>query len=76
MPTGPRGERRPADVIGGSVIVARLSFGGISEPLKEPSGKDRSGKVGGAARAKTLTSKGRPDIARNAANRRWITNHV
>ena len=71
MPTGPRRERRPADVIGGAIMVARLSVGDITEPLKEPSGKVRSGKAGGSARAVKLTTDERRKIAKKAAGARW-----
>jgi len=76
MPTGPRGERRPADVIGGAIMVARLSIGDMQEALKEPSAKVRSGKVGGPARAATLTPDERRDIARRAAAKRWGSKDV
>jgi hypothetical protein len=29
MPRGPKGERRPADVIGAAVVVAKLATGAI-----------------------------------------------
>ena len=71
MPTGPRGERRPADVIGCAVAVARLSVGDASEPTKEPSGRVRSGRAGAKARSEALTADQRRDIARKAAATRW-----
>jgi hypothetical protein len=37
MPKGPRGERRPADMIGAAITVARISVGDVSEPLRAPS---------------------------------------
>ena len=43
MPRGPRGEKRPADVIGNAVHVMRIATGEIEEIL--PSGRVRSGKV-------------------------------
>jgi hypothetical protein len=30
MPTGPRGERRPADVIGATIMVAKIATGEIA----------------------------------------------
>jgi len=33
MPRGPKGEKRPADVIGAAVMVARLSVGDLQEEL-------------------------------------------
>jgi hypothetical protein len=32
MPRGPRGEKRPADVIGAAVMVAKIATGEIEEP--------------------------------------------
>ena len=50
MPRGPKGERRPADVVGCAVTVAKIATGEIEEELeaKQP------GKVnGGKARAES-----------------------
>ena len=71
MPKGPRGERRPANVIGGAIMVARLSVGDIQEQLKEPSGKVRSGYAGAKARTENLSAEKRQEIARKAAGARW-----
>jgi hypothetical protein len=71
MPTGPKGEKRPADVIGGAVMVARIAVGEISDDMPSKSGRVRSGKAGGHARAKKLSSEDRSSIARKAANKRW-----
>jgi hypothetical protein len=71
MPKGPRGEQRPADVIGCAVAVARISVGEEDDAVRPPSGRTRSGKAGGLARAKALTQTQRQVIAKNAANRRW-----
>lgn len=71
MPTGPRGERRPADVIGCAVAVARLSVGDTSEAIKEPSGRVRSGHAGATARKENLTTAQRQTIAKKAAAARW-----
>ena len=71
MASGPRGEKRPADVIGCAVAVARLSVGEGTETTKTPSGKVRSGCAGGAARANLLTSEQRQKIAKKAALARW-----
>ena len=38
MPRGPKGEKRPADVIGNAVHVMRIATGEVEEaPLKEGS---------------------------------------
>jgi hypothetical protein len=71
MPRGPSGEKRPADVIGAAVRVARISVGDEPELLREPSGKVRSGRAGAKARTEALTPEQRRDIARKAAGVRW-----
>jgi hypothetical protein len=42
MPRGPKGERRPADVIGNAVHVMRIATGQIEDeiPTPESEGKD------------------------------------
>lgn len=54
MPTGPRGERRPADVIGAAVMVAKIAVGEIVEDSKSKSRRVRSGHAGARSRGKTL----------------------
>ena len=71
MPTGPNGQRRPADVIGGAIMVARLATGEITETTKAKSGKTRSGKAGAQARAEKLSPEARSEIAKKAADARW-----
>jgi len=75
MPTGPKGERRPADVIGNAVKVMRIATGEESEDLPADDGKDPAakalGKKGGAARAKSMTPERRAEIAKLAAQKRW-----
>ena len=69
MPKGPRGEKRPADVIGNAVKVMRIATGEEEEKL--PSNKRKSGIAGSAARAKTLSKTRRQEIAKKAAKARW-----
>jgi hypothetical protein len=71
MPTGPRGERRPGDVIGAAVMVAKIATGELSETMPSKSGRIRSGKAGAKARANTLSSSRLKEIARKAASTRW-----
>jgi hypothetical protein len=74
MPRGPRGEKRPADVVGAAVQVARISVGeeeDMREPEKTVSAAAQLGKLGGAARARNLSKEQRTEIARKAAARRW-----
>jgi hypothetical protein len=76
MPRGPRGEKRPADVIGGAVKVMRIATGEEAEDLgpfddgKDPAAK-AMGKRGGTARAKVLTQEQRREIAKKGAAKRW-----
>lgn len=70
MPRGPRGEKRPADVIGNAVHIMRIATGEIEE-TKAKSGRSRSGRAGAEARSKSLSSKERQEIAKKAAATRW-----
>jgi hypothetical protein len=74
MPKGPKGEKRPADVIGNAIKVARLATGEETEELTDD-GKDKAavslGRRGGRARAAGMTAKRRSDVARDAALARW-----
>ena len=74
MPKGPRGERRPADVIGGAVKVMRIATGDEPDDRQDappPTPGQQLGKLGGAARARNLTPEQRKQIARKAAAKRW-----
>lgn len=68
MPKGPKGQKRPADVIGCAVMVAKIATGEVEEDI---SGKRMGGLKGGKARAKKLTPNERAEIARTAAAARW-----
>lgn len=74
MPRGPKGEKRPADVIGNAAHVMRIATGEIADAVPDD-GKDPAakalGKKGGAARAKSMSPKKRSEIAKKAAQRRW-----
>jgi hypothetical protein len=71
---GPKGEKRPADVIGNAVKVMRIATGEEDEALTED-GKDKAavslGRRGGKARAEKLAPKQRSEIAKRAASKRW-----
>jgi hypothetical protein len=69
MPKGPNGEKRPADVIGAAVLVAKIATGEIENNPK--SGRVRSGNAGAKARAEKLTGEQRKQIAKKAAAARW-----
>ncbi|MGD9765997.1 MAG: RNA-binding protein [Candidatus Binatia bacterium] len=63
MPKGPRGERRPADVIG-AVHVMRIATGEIEKELAPPSAAKEYMRKGGKARAEKLAPAKRKAIAR------------
>jgi hypothetical protein len=73
MPKGPRGKRRPGDVIGAAVKVMKTATGEIEEDIDKPmqSPAAELGRRGGAARAARLSKKRRSEIARKAASKRW-----
>ena len=75
MPTGPRGQKRPTDVVGCAVMVAKIATGEIEDELQpQPAhreAKSRAGKKGGKARADTLTPERRAEIAAQGAAARW-----
>jgi hypothetical protein len=74
MPRGPKGEKRPADVIGNAVHVMRIATGEIEDITPAKEGKDyarKGGLKGGKARANSMTPDRRVEIARKAAAKRW-----
>lgn len=72
MPKGPRGEKRPGDVIGAAIMVAKIATGEVEDDADETKAHHREGgKRGGAARAAVLTPEERSEIARKAAAKRW-----
>ena len=72
MPRGPRGEKRPADVIGAAVKVMRIATGEEEEELdRAKSAAAELGARGGKARAAKMTPGERAAIAQKAARARW-----
>jgi hypothetical protein len=71
MPKGPQGQKRPADVIGAAVMVAKIATGEIEDTPSPAPKRAKGGKVGGRARADRLTPEQRQEIARKAAKTRW-----
>lgn len=78
MPTGPNGEKRPADVVSNAVKIAKIAIGEITEDDDKDLTKDAAaqslGKKGGKARAIALSKERREEIARIAAQARWKKN--
>jgi hypothetical protein len=71
MPKGPKGEKRPGDVIGAAIKVAKIATGEIEDVVEKKPGTHEAGKSGGRARADSLTPEERSEIARVAAQARW-----
>ncbi len=69
MPKGPKGEKRPADVIGAAVKVMQIATGEIEEDVDDD-GKNKAavelGRKGGKARAENLSEKRRAEIAKKS----------
>ncbi len=74
MPTGPKGQRRPADVIGNAIRIAQIATGEAPETViddgKDPAAKALGAK-GGRKRAENMTPERRVEIAKAAAKKRW-----
>ena len=79
MPKGPKGEKRPADVIGAAVKVAKIATGEVEEDVDDDDDKNKAavelgrkgGLKGGKARWANLTPEQRSEAASLAAQARW-----
>ena len=74
MPTGPKGQKRPADVTGNAVRVMQIAAGEEEDTViddgKDPAAKALGAK-GGRKRAENMTPERRAEIAKKAAESRW-----
>jgi hypothetical protein len=74
MARGPKGEKRPADVVKRAVMIAKIATGEIEDVTTED-GKNAAavalGRMGGKARAAGMSARKRKEIARKAAKTRW-----
>ena len=74
MPRGPKGEKRPADANQRAVMIGRIATG-EADDITTDDGKNAAavalGRMGGKARAKSISAKKRKEIARKAAKSRW-----
>lgn len=74
MAKGPKGERRPTDVNQRAVMIAKIATGEIEDKVTDD-GKNAAavalGRMGGKARAKSMTAVQRREIARKGAAKRW-----
>jgi hypothetical protein len=71
MPKGPRGEKRPADVIGAAIMVAKIATGEIEDMPSVAPNRAKGGKIGGKRRAESLSTEERQQIAKKASESRW-----
>ena len=73
MPKGPKGQKRPADVVSNAIMVARIGTGEVAGTVadKAKSAAAELGSLGGKARAASLSKKKRAEIAKKAAAARW-----
>lgn len=74
MPNGPKGEKRPADVIGNAVRIMKIATGEVEDTTPDD-GKDKAaqalGAKGGRRRAESMSPERRAEIAKAAAAKRW-----
>ena len=74
MPTGPKGQKRPADVNARAVMIAKIATGEIAD-ITTDDGKNAAavalGRMGGKARAAGMSARKRKEIAKKAAASRW-----
>lgn len=61
MPKGPQGQKRPGDVIGAAIIVAKIATGEVEESADPTQSRSNAGKKGAAARSKALTPRERSE---------------
>lgn len=71
MPKGPQGQKRPADMVGCAVHVAKIATGEIEDPGYKNPKKAKSGAAGAKARSVGLTAIERSQISKRAAIARW-----
>jgi hypothetical protein len=71
VPKGPKAEKRRADVIGNAVKVMRIATGEEEETVTPATAGATLGKLGGKARAASMTPERRAEIAKKAAAKRW-----
>ena len=70
MPTGPNGEKRPANSIANALLVGRIATG-EAEEIHVNAGQRKGGEKGGKARAASMSAERRRQIAKKGAKARW-----
>lgn len=72
MPKGATGQKRPGDVIGTAIKVAKIATSEVKdETMAGKEAARKGGKKGGIACAHRLTAEERHTIAQDAANACW-----
>jgi hypothetical protein len=71
MPKGPKGERRPADVIGNAIHIAKIATGEIEDKPSPAPNRAKGGRLGGKRRAEALSADERRQIAEKGSKARW-----
>jgi hypothetical protein len=77
MPNGPKGEKRPADVNARAVMIAHIATGQIEDLPRTPESEGKNpaavalGRMGGKARAASMSARQRKEVAKKAAKARW-----
>jgi hypothetical protein len=72
VPKGPNGQKRPADAIGLAVMIGKIATGEVEDTRDDvSSAAAQMGKLGGKARAASMTPERRAEIAKAAAAKRW-----
>lgn len=71
MPKGPQGQKRPADSVGMSVMVAKIATGEEQETSYVSKNRRKSGVAGAKARMESTGAERRSEIATKAAEARW-----
>jgi hypothetical protein len=75
MPEGPKGQKRPGDVISDAIKVARIATGDAKDQYAGPPEKSSAavelGRKGGRRRADTMSAERRAEFAKKAAESRW-----
>jgi hypothetical protein len=76
MPKGPNGQKRPGDVIGAAIMVAKIATGEVEDNVASKSKRAQIGSRGGSRRAEKMSPERRSEIAKNAAKVRWAKRPV
>lgn len=71
MPTGPNGQKRPADTIGSAVMVGRIATGEAEEEVDYVASKSERASASGKACAQHLSKDERSKIAKAGSEARW-----